>query len=61
MPRRLTDGRGETAYFSEAILVFTSNLGIFIQDEHGRRVQNVKPGDPHDVVETRETGCILDA
>ena len=26
---RLTDGRGETAYFSEAILVFTSNLGIY--------------------------------
>ena len=25
---RLTDGRGETAYFTEAIIVFTSNLGI---------------------------------
>lgn len=25
---RLTDGRGQTAYFSEAVLVFTSNLGI---------------------------------
>ena len=25
---RLTDGRGETAYFSEAIIVFTSNLGV---------------------------------
>ena len=50
---RLTDGRGETAYFSEAILVFTSNLGIFVEDEHGQRVQNVQPGDPHDVVEAR--------
>src|SRR5688572_4650120 len=57
---RLTDGRRETACFSEAILVFTSNLGIFIQDEHGRRVQNVKPGDPHDVVETRVRGAIQD-
>src|SRR5687767_11140236 len=57
---RLTDGRGETAYFSEAILVFTSNLGIFIEDEHGRRVQNVKPGDPHDVVETRVRAAIQD-
>jgi hypothetical protein len=57
---RLTDGRGETAYFSEAILVFTSNLGIFVQDEHGRRVQNVKPGDAHDVVETRVRGAIQD-
>ena len=41
---RLTDGRGETAYFSEAILVFTSNLGIYVQDEHGERVQSVHPG-----------------
>ena len=50
---RLTDGRGETAYFSEAILVFTSNLGIYVEDEHGQRVQSVHPGDPHEVVETR--------
>ncbi len=50
---RLTDGRGETAYFSEAILVFTSNLGIYVEDEHGRRVQSVSPDDPHEVVETR--------
>jgi hypothetical protein len=57
---RLTDGRGETAYFSEAILVFTSNLGIFVQDEHGRRVQSVKPGDAPEVVETRVRGAIQD-
>jgi ATP-dependent Clp protease ATP-binding subunit ClpA len=57
---RLTDGRGETAYFSEAILVFTSNLGIFVADEHGKRVQNVMPSDPHDVVETRVRGAIQD-
>jgi len=57
---RLTDGRGETAYFSEAILVFTSNLGIFVEDEHGRRVQNVQAGDPHDVVESRVRGAIGD-
>jgi hypothetical protein len=57
---RLTDGRGETAYFSEAILVFTSNLGIFVEDEQGRRVQNVQTGDPHDVVEARVRGAIHD-
>jgi ATP-dependent Clp protease ATP-binding subunit ClpB len=57
---RLTDGRGETAYFSEAILVFTSNLGIFVEDEHGQRVQNVQPGDAHDVVEARVRGAIQD-
>ena len=57
---RLTDGRGETAYFSEAILVFTSNLGITVEDEHGRRIQNVSIDDPHDVVEARVRGAIQD-
>ncbi len=57
---RLTDGRGETAYFSEAILVFTSNLGIFVENEHGQRVQNVQTGDPHEVVEARVRGAIQD-
>jgi len=57
---RLTDGRGETAYFSEAILVFTSNLGIYVEDEHGQRVQSVHPGDAQDVVEARVKGAIED-
>jgi ATP-dependent Clp protease ATP-binding subunit ClpA len=57
---RLTDGRGETAYFSEAILVFTSNLGIYVEDEHGRRIQNVSLSDPHPVVEERVRGAIQD-
>ncbi len=38
---RLTDGSGNTVYFSESIIVFTSNLGIYRQDETGRKVQNV--------------------
>ena len=50
---RLTDGRGDTAYFSETILVFTSNLGIYVEDAQGNRVQNVRPGDAYDIVESR--------
>lgn len=50
---RLTDGRGDTAYFSETILVFTSNLGIYSEDENGRRVALVRPGDPYVTVESR--------
>jgi energy-coupling factor transporter ATP-binding protein EcfA2 len=50
---RLTDGRGDTAYFSEAVLIFTSNLGIYVDDGHGTRVQNVKPDDTYEVVEAR--------
>jgi ATP-dependent Clp protease ATP-binding subunit ClpB len=57
---RLTDGRGDTAYFSEAILIFTSNLGIFVDDGHGQRVQNVKPGDTYEVVEMRVREAIAD-
>lgn len=57
---RLTDGRGDTAYFSEAIIVFTSNLGIYVDDGQGRRVQNVRPGDPYEVVETRVREAIGD-
>ncbi|MBL8483334.1 MAG: ATP-dependent Clp protease ATP-binding subunit [Rhodocyclaceae bacterium] len=57
---RLTDGRGDTAYFSEAIIVFTSNLGIYGADEHGRRVQHVSPGDAYEMVEARVRGAIVD-
>lgn len=57
---RLTDGRGDTAYFSETILIFTSNLGIYVEDEQGRRVQNVQPGDSYATVESRVKGAIGD-
>lgn len=57
---RLTDGRGDTAYFSETILVFTSNLGIYVEDEQGRRIQNVQPGDSYETVESRVKGAISD-
>ncbi len=55
---RLTDGRGDTAYFSETIIIFTSNLGITVEDAHGQRVQNVKPGDSYETVEARVRGAI---
>lgn len=43
---RLTDGRGDTVFFSEAVIIFTSNLGIYgdeRRDEGVVRVQKVKP------------------
>ncbi|MEO7107375.1 MAG: AAA family ATPase [Rhodoferax sp.] len=57
---RLTDGQGETTYFSEAIIVFTSNLGIYVEDEQGRRVQNVHATDAQEVVEERVRQSIQD-
>jgi len=41
---RLTDGKGETVYFSEAIIIFTSNLGaVAAQEGAGPKRQLVTP------------------
>ena len=40
---RLTDGQGSTVFFSETILVFTSNLGIYVEGPDGRLTANVTP------------------
>lgn len=40
---RLTDGSGSTVYFSEAVIVFTSNLGMKVQNADGVIVDNVGP------------------
>ena len=57
---RLTDGRGDTAYFSETILVFTSNLGTYVEDTQGQRIQNVRPGDSYETVESKIREAIGD-
>jgi DNA polymerase III delta prime subunit len=38
---RMTDGQGNTVYFSECIIIFTSNLGIFTYNNAGVREANV--------------------
>jgi ATP-dependent Clp protease ATP-binding subunit ClpB len=44
---RLTDGRGETVFFTESVVVFTSNLGIYADveeiDETGATVRRRRP------------------
>lgn len=57
---RLTDGRGDTAYFSETVLIFTSNLGITVEDATGRRIPNVSPEDSPAQVEKRVREAISD-
>jgi ATP-dependent Clp protease ATP-binding subunit ClpB len=57
---RLTDGRGETTYFTESIIIFTSNLGIYVEDAKGRRIQNVHATDAQGVVEERVKSAIQD-
>ncbi len=55
---RLTDGSGATVYFSEAVIVFTSNLGLKVIDERGLTVQNVTADMPRAVLEERMTSAV---
>ncbi|MCL6580108.1 MAG: AAA family ATPase [Firmicutes bacterium] len=57
---RLTDGRGETVYFSETVLIFTSNLGQYVEDDAGRRIQNVTPDMDYETVQRRMHDAIRD-
>lgn len=57
---RLTDGRGDTVYFSEAILIFTSNLGITVRDESSERRLLVQPGEAYEQVERKVRAAIAD-
>ncbi len=50
---RMTDGQGRTVYFSETVIIFTSNLGIYDINENGRRVLNVTPQNDYREVEER--------
>lgn len=41
---RITDSAGETVYFTEALIIFTSNLGVVGTDaESGKRYQTITP------------------
>ncbi len=47
----LTSGRGEKVYFTEAFIVFTSNLGIYQVDAAGERKATVSPSDSFDKIQ----------
>lgn len=49
----LTSGRGDRVYFSEALIVFTSNLGINGVDAAGTRIANVTPAQPFEDVQAK--------
>lgn len=54
----LTSGRGERVYFSEALILFTSNLGIYRQGADGERVPNVLPSEELSAVQAKVRGEI---
>lgn len=49
----LTSGRGERVYFSEAVIVFTSNLGIYQMMPDGTRALSVTSNDDYETVARR--------
>jgi ATP-dependent Clp protease ATP-binding subunit ClpA len=57
---RLTDGRGETVYFSETLIIFTSNLGVYATDEFGNKIPLVLPNEPYEIVRERILKSIED-
>jgi ATP-dependent Clp protease ATP-binding subunit ClpB len=67
---RLTDGRGNTVHFSESILIFTSNLGMYTQARDitvrpdlaaaPSRVQNITPDMDYEEVEARIKNAVAD-
>ena len=57
---RMTDGQGNTVYFSETIIIFTSNLGIYVKDAFGNREANVTMDMPYSEVQTRVRSAIED-
>jgi ATP-dependent Clp protease ATP-binding subunit ClpA len=57
---RLTSGRGETAYFSESLIIFTSNLGIYEITPTGEKIQRVTPDMPYSEIRKKLIDAIQD-
>lgn len=49
----LTSGRGERVYFSESLIIFTSNLGMTRELPDGTRVANASPDDSMETLRTK--------
>ena len=52
---RMTDGLGNTVYFSETLIIFTSNLGIYVDDGMGGRMAKVNRNMPYAELEKSVT------
>ena len=55
---RLSDSRGETGYFSEALIIFTSNVGMVGGDRSMNAGQNILPSDTADTLESKLTHAV---
>lgn len=50
---RITDSKGETVYFTECIIIFTSNIGIYHMNPDGNKVRLVEYGATLDEIERK--------
>ena len=58
---RITDSAGETMYFSEALIVFTSNLGVVGREEDtGKRYQTITPEMDYNTIQKELLSTIKD-
>lgn len=57
---RMTDSKGETVYFTETIIIFTSNKGIYKTMRDGTKVPLVSPEDPYTVIEKKVNEAVRD-
>lgn len=58
---RITDSAGETVYFTEALIIFTSNLGVVGTDsESGKHFQTITPDMSFEQVEKELLSTIKD-
>lgn len=57
---RLSSGRGETVYFSECLIIFTSNLGVYEQLPDGEKLQIVSPDMEYEKVSDKIINAIDD-
>lgn len=57
---RMTDGQGNTVYFSETVIIFTSNLGIYTKNQIGERSANVNMNMTYEELSAKVKGAIKD-
>lgn len=55
---RLTDSRGSTAYFSEALIIFTSNIGMIGKDHTQNMGINIMPSDSYEEIERKVVDAV---
>lgn len=55
---RMTDSKGETVYFSETLLIFTSNKGMYQMLPNGNRTPIVSPDNDYRTIENAVTNAL---